>query len=60
MKSFLIRSRSLFSLHVTHNVKYDHPVLIRIHEVHLDLIPVEKGIVFVSVPGQVGVRAIRG
>ena len=37
-------------------LKYDHFVLIQIHELFSQLIKEERGIVFVWVPGNVGIR----
>ena len=37
-KSFLILADSLSALQVIHNLKYDHPVLIKIHELYSQLI----------------------
>ena len=38
------------------NLKYDHPVLIKIHKLHSQLIQEERGIGFVWVPGHVCIR----
>ena len=55
-KSFLILSDSLSALQAIHNLKYDHPVLIKIHELYSQLIQEEREIIFVWVPGHVGIR----
>jgi ribonuclease HI len=55
-KFFLILSDSLSALQAIHNLKYDHPILIKIHELYSQLIQEERGIVFVWVPGHVGIR----
>ena len=39
-----------------HNLKYDHPVLIKIHELYSQLIQEERDIVFVCVSDHVGIR----
>ena len=53
---FLILYNSLSALHAIHNLKYDHPVLLKIHELYSQLIQEEREIVFVWVPGHVGIR----
>ena len=55
-KSFLILFDSLSALQAIHNLKYDHPVLIKIHELYSQLIQEKRGTVFVWVPGPVGIR----
>ena len=37
-------------------MKYDHPILTNIQELHSDLFQDKQGIVFVWVPGHLGVR----
>ena len=54
-KSFLVLSDSLSSLLALQNVNYDHPFLIKIHELHSELIQDGKEIVSVWVPGHVGI-----
>ena len=49
-KSFLILSDSLSSLKAIFNLKYEHPVLVQILELYMDLI------VFVWVPSHGGIR----
>ena len=49
-KSFLILSDSLSALQAIHNLKYDHPILITIHELFSQLIQEEREIAFVWVP----------
>ena len=46
-KSFLVLSHSLSSLLALQNVNYDHPFLIKIHELHSELIQDGKEIVSV-------------
>ena len=54
--SFLILSDSLSSLQAVHDMKYDHPILKqKNYELHSDLLQDEE-IVFVWVPGHVGIR----
>ena len=55
-KSFLILSDSLSSLKAIFNLKYEHPVLVQILELYMDLIKNGKEIVFVWAPGHVGIR----
>ena len=55
-KSFLILSDSLSSLKAIFNLKYDHPILVQILELYLDLTKDGKEIVFVWVPGHVDIR----
>ena len=55
-KSFLILSDSLLAVQAIHYLKYDHAVLTKIHELCLQLIQEEREIVFVWVPGHVGIR----
>ena len=54
-KSFLILSDFLSPLQAIHSMKYDHPILTKVHEVHSDLLHDEE-IVFDWVPGHVGIR----
>ena len=54
-KYFLILSDSLSSLQDMLNVNYDHPVLIKIHKLHSELVQGGKEIVSVWVPGHVGI-----
>ena len=49
-------SDSLSSLQAIHNLKYDHPVLIKIHELCSKLFQEEREIAFVWVTGYVGIR----
>ena len=49
-------SDSLSALQAIHNLKYDNPVLIKIHELYSQLIQEEREIIFVWVPGHVGIR----
>ena len=55
-KSLLILSDSLSSLKAIFNLKYKHPVLVQILELYMYLIKDGKEIVFVWVPGHVGIR----
>ena len=57
-KSFLVLSDSSSSLHAFDNVKYDYPIPVKKknHELYSDLIRDGKEIVFVWVPGHVGIR----
>ena len=55
-KSFLILSYSLSSLKAVFNLKYEHPVLVQILELYMDLTKDGKEIVFICVPGNVGIR----
>ena len=55
-KPFLIVSDSLSALQATHDLKYDHPAIIKIHELYLQLIQEKREVVFVWVPGHVGIR----
>ena len=52
----MILSDSLSALQAMHNLKYDHPILIKIHELYSRLIQEEREIVHVWVPGHVGIR----
>ena len=54
-KSFLILSDSLSSLQSILNLKYDHPVLVQI-EVYTEMTREGREIVFIWVPGHVGIR----
>ena len=49
-------SDSLSALKAIFNLKYEHPVLVQILELYTDLIKDGKEIVFVWVPGHVGIR----
>ena len=51
----LILSDSLSALQAIQNLKYDHPVLIKIYELYSQLIQEEREIAFVWVPGHVGI-----
>ena len=55
-KSFLILSDSLSSLHSILNLKYDHPVLVQILELYTEMTRDGREIVFIWVPGHVGIR----
>ena len=55
-KSFLILSDSLLSLRSILNLKYDHPVLVQILELYTEITRDGREIVFVWVPGHVGIR----
>ena len=55
-KSFLILSDSLSSLNAIFNLKYEHPVLVHILELYMDLTKDGKEVVFVWVPGHMGIR----
>ena len=55
-KSFLILSDSLSSLKTIFNLKYEHPVLVQNLELYMDLTKDGKEVVFVWVPGHVGIR----
>ena len=54
-KLFLTGSDSLSSLQTMYNLKYDHPVLVQILELYMELTTNGKEIVFVWVPGHVGI-----
>ena len=47
---------TLSSLKAIFNLKYEHPVVVQILELYMDLIKDGKEIVFVWVPGHVGIR----
>ena len=49
-------SDSLSSLKAIFNLKYEHPVLVQILELYMDLTKDGKEIVSVWVPGHVGIR----
>ena len=49
-------SDSLSSLQAIHNRKYDVAILTKVHELHSNLLQDEKEILFVWVPGHVGIR----
>ena len=55
-KSFLILSDSLSSLQSILNLKYDHPVLVQILELYKEMTREGREIVFIWVPGHVGIR----
>ena len=55
-KSFLIFSDSLSSLQSILNLKYDHPVLVQILELYTEMTREGREIVFIWVPGHVGIR----
>ena len=52
----MILSDSLSVLQAIHNLKCDHPVVIKIHELYSQLIQKERGIAFVWVAGHIGIR----
>ena len=54
-KSFLI-SDSLSSLQSIFNPKYDHPALVQILDLYTEMTRDEREIVFIWVPGHVGIR----
>ena len=49
----MILSDPIWALQAVHNLKYDHPMLIKIHELYSQLIQQESEIVFDRVPGRV-------
>ena len=55
-KSFLILSDSLSSLQSILNLKYDHPVLVQILELYTEMTRERREVVFIWVPGHVGIR----
>ena len=55
-KSFLILSDSLSSLQSILNLKYDHPVLVQILELYTEMAREGREVVFIWVPGHVGIR----
>ena len=55
-KSFLILSDSLSSLQSILNLKYDNPVLVQILELYTEMTREGREIVFIWVPGHVGIR----
>ena len=55
-KSFLILSGSLSSLQSILNLKYDHPILVQILELYREMTRDGREIVFIWVPGHVGIR----
>ena len=55
-KSFLILSDSLSLLKAIFNLKFEHPFLVQILELHMDLTKDGKETVFIWVPGHVGIR----
>ena len=56
MQSFLILSDSLSSLTAIFNLKFDHPILGQILELYMNLSKDGRDIVFIWVPGHVGIR----
>ena len=52
----MILSDSLSSLQSILNLKYDHPVLVKILELYTEMIRDGKETVFIWVPGHVGIR----
>ena len=54
-KSFLVLSDSLSSLQSILNLKYDHPVLVQILELYTEMTREGREIVFIWVPGHVGI-----
>ena len=54
--NFLILSDSLLSLQVICNLKYDHPILVKILELHIKLTRDGRETVFIWVPSHVGIR----
>ena len=52
---YLTGSDSLSSLQTMYNLKYDHPVLVQILELYVELTTNGKEVVFVWVPGHVGI-----
>ena len=55
-KKKLILSDSLSSLQSILNLKYDHPVLVQILELYTEMTREGREIVFIWVPGHVGIR----
>ena len=55
-KSFLILSNSFSVLQSILNLKYDHPVLVQILELYTEMTREGREIVFIWVPGHVGIR----
>ena len=55
-KLFLILSDSLSSLQSVFNLKYDPPILVQILELHMEMTRDGRDIVFIWVPGHVGIR----
>ena len=55
-KSCLILSDSLSSLQSILNLKYDHPILVQILELYIEMTRDGREIVFIWVPGHVGIR----
>ena len=55
-KSFLILSDSLLSLQSILNLKYDNPVLVQILVIYIKMTREGREIVFIWVPGHVGIR----
>ena len=52
----MILSDSLSSLQSIFNLKYDHPVLVQILDLYTEIKRDGRGIVFIWVPGHVGIR----
>ena len=55
-KSFFILSDSLSALQSILNLKYDHPVLVKILELYTEMTREGRETVFIWVPGHVGIR----
>ena len=55
-KSFLILSDSISSLQSIFNLKYDHPALVQILDLYTEMTRDGREIVFIWVPGHVGIR----
>ena len=55
-ENILILSDSFSSLQSILNLKYDHPVLVQISELYTEMTREGKEIVFIWVPGHVGIR----
>ena len=55
-KSFLILSDPLSSLQSIFNLKCDHPILVQILELYTEMTREGREIVFIWVPGHVGIR----
>ena len=55
-KSFLILFDSLSSLQSILNLKYDHPILVQILELYTEMTRDGREIVFIWIPGHVGIR----
>ena len=55
-KMFLILSDSLSSPQAMYNLKYDHPISVKILELHMELTRDGRETVFIWVPGHVHIR----